>query len=161
MLRNCTAKSDGIIASMQPYHAIDDGCWADLLTRSGKRIKTTYAFKSILDAGAHLAFGSDWFVALAIPMMGVYAAVTRQTLDGKHPEGWVPDQKITVNDALKALEGAAYAAFQENILGSIKVGYLADLVLLIRISFSIQKPKISRMWRCSGPYDGGLMVYEK
>lgn len=153
-------KGAGIIASMQPYHAIDDGCWADHLL-GPQRIKTTYAFKSILDAGAHLAFGSDWFVAPAIPMVGVYAAVTRETLDGQHPGGWVPEQKISINDALKAYtEGAAYASFQENILGSIKVGYLADLVLLDQDLFSIKADDIKNakvLWTMMG----GKIVYKQ
>ena len=83
---------------MQPYHAIDDGRWAD--KRIGpERAKGTYAFRSLLDAGAILAFGSDWYVAPMEPLMGIYAAATRRTLDGKHPEGWVPEQKITVEQA--------------------------------------------------------------
>src|SRR5438876_11566001 len=86
---------DHIIASMQPYHAIDDGRWAE--NRIGKeRAKTTYAFRSLLDAGATLAFGTDWTVAPLNPILTIYAAVTRRTLDAKHPQGWVPEQKISV-----------------------------------------------------------------
>ncbi len=85
----------GVMASMQPYHAIDDGRWAE--KRIGpERIKTTYPFRSLLDNGARLAFGSDWTVAPIDPLLGIYAAVTRRTLDGKHPNGWVPEEKITV-----------------------------------------------------------------
>lgn len=153
-------KTFGIIASMQPYHAIDDGCWAEKVI-GPERIKTTYAFKSILDAGSHLAFGSDWFVAPPVPMMGVYAATTRQTLDGKNPDGWVPEQKISISDALSAYtEGAAYAAFQENILGSIKTGYIADLVLLTQDLFSIQPEDIKNV-KVSWTMMGGKMIYEK
>ena len=83
----------GVIASMQPYHAIDDGRWAERVI-GAERSETTYAFRSLLDSGARLAFGSDWFVAPPTPMEGIYAAVTRRTLDGKHPDGWVPRQKI-------------------------------------------------------------------
>src|SRR2546430_9401189 len=91
----------GVIASMQPYHAIDDGRWVE--RRIGPvRIKTTYAFRTLLDTGAKLAFGSDWTVAPLDPLAGVYAAVTRRTLDGKNPNGWVPEQKITVGEALRA-----------------------------------------------------------
>ena len=94
-------RRSGVIASMQPYHAIDDGRWAE--KRIGpERIKTTYAFRSLLDAGARLAFGSDWTVAPLDPILGIYAAVTRRTLDGKNPNGWVPEQKITVEEALRA-----------------------------------------------------------
>jgi predicted amidohydrolase YtcJ len=120
----------GVIASMQPYHAIDDGRWAE--KRIGPdRIKTTYAFRSLLDAGAHLAFGSDWTVAPLDPLLGIYAAVTRRTLDGKHPEGWVPEQKITVEEALRAYTAAnAYGVFAEHSRGKLAAGYLADVVIL-------------------------------
>jgi hypothetical protein len=90
----------GLIASMQPYHLADDGRWAEHAI-GAERAKTTYAFRSLLDAGAVLAFGSDWFVTPPDVMQGIHAAVTRQTLDGKHPGGWVPEQKITVEEALK------------------------------------------------------------
>ena len=121
-----------VIASMQPYHAIDDGRWAEKVI-GPERIKTTYAFRSLLDAGAHVAFGSDWSVAPATPIEGIYAAVTRRTIDGANPDGWVPEQIITVEEALKAytVQGA-YASFEEDSKGRIKVGMLADLVLLDR-----------------------------
>src|SRR5690606_28968083 len=91
-------ETQGVIASMQPYHAIDDGRWAE--KRIGpERANGTYAFRSLLDAGAVLAFGSDWYVAPMEPLMGIYAAATRRTLDGAHPDGWVPEQKIGVADA--------------------------------------------------------------
>jgi len=120
----------GVIASMQPYHAIDDGRWAE--KRIGpERIKTTYAFRSLLDNGAHLAFGSDWTVAPMDPILGIYAAVTRRTLDDKNPKGWIPDQKITVEEALRGYTaGSAYAVFAEGSRGKLVPGYLADLVLL-------------------------------
>jgi predicted amidohydrolase YtcJ len=120
----------GVIASMQPYHAIDDGRWAEALI-GPVRIKTTYAFKSLLDANATLVFGSDWPVAPATPLEGIYAAVTRRTLDGKNPQGWVPEQKITVEQALKAYtKDAAYASFDENRKGSLAPGKLADFVVI-------------------------------
>ena len=105
--------AERVIASMQPYHAIDDGRWAE--NRIGpNRAKGTYAFRSLLDAGATLAFGSDWFVAPMEPLMGIYAAVTRRTLDGKRPQGWVPEQKITVAEAVRAYTmGSAYASGDE------------------------------------------------
>ena len=124
--------SQGVIASMQPYHAIDDGRWAEAVI-GAERARTTYAFESLIASGAHVAFGSDWYVAPASPIEGIYAAVTRRTLDGANPEGWVPEQKITVEQALRAytVEGA-YASFDEARKGSIQVGLLADLVLLDR-----------------------------
>ncbi len=122
----------GVIASMQPYHAIDDGRWAERLI-GARRSETTYAFRSLLDSRAALAFGSDWFVAPPTPLEGIFAAVTRRTLDGKHPDGWVPTQKISVEEALRAYtSAAAFAAFSEESLGSLQVGNLADLVVLDR-----------------------------
>jgi len=120
----------GIVASMQPYHAIDDGRWAE--KRIGReRARSSYAWKSMLNAGAVLAFGSDWPVAPLDPLLGIYAAVTRATLDGKNPGGWFPEERLTVEEALRAYTlGAAYAAFQENDKGTIAPGKLADVVVL-------------------------------
>ncbi len=120
----------GVVASMQPYHAADDGRWAE--KRIGpERIKTTYAFRSLLDRGGHLAFGSDWTVAPIEPLLGIHAAVTRRTLDGKNPGGWVPEEKITVEEALAAYTvGDAYGIFAEDRRGRLAPGYQADLVLL-------------------------------
>lgn len=122
----------GVIASMQPYHAIDDGRWAEKVI-GHERGKGTYAFRSLLDRGARLAFGSDWFVAPPIPLQGIYAAVTRRTLDGANPNGWFPEQKITVEEALRAYtSGGAYASYDENNKGVLAPGKLADLVMLDR-----------------------------
>ena len=119
-----------VIASMQPYHAIDDGRWADRVIGE-ERARTTYAFRSLIDAGAHVAFGSDWYVAPATPLEGIYAAVTRRTLDDAHPEGWVPEQKVTVEESLRAYTAeGAYAAFEEDVKGRLVPGMLADMVLL-------------------------------
>jgi hypothetical protein len=119
-----------VIASMQPYHCIDDGRWAE--KRIGpERAKGAYAFRSLLDTGAVLAFGSDWPVAPLDPILGIYAAVTRITLDGKHPNGWIPEQKISAEEALRAYTlGSAYASFDERIKGSIESDKLADIVVL-------------------------------
>jgi len=120
----------GVIASVQPYHAIDDGRWAE--KRIGhERCKTTYAFKSFLDNNVRMTFGSDWTVAPLNPLLGIYAAVTRRTLDGATPNGWIPEQKISVEQAIRAytIENA-YGAFEEKDKGSIEVGKLADLVVL-------------------------------
>ncbi|MCL4849365.1 MAG: amidohydrolase [Acidobacteria bacterium] len=131
----------GVIPSMQPYHAIDDGRWAEQYI--GRRIGTTYAFRSLLDAGARVAFGSDWFVAPPTPLEGIYAAVTRRTLDDRHPGGWVPEQKITVEEALRAYTAdAAYASFDETRKGVLAGGYLADFVMLDRNLFEIAPEEI-------------------
>ncbi|HZI07134.1 MAG TPA: amidohydrolase, partial [Archangium sp.] len=121
-----------VIASMQPYHAIDDGRWAERVI-GPERAKTTYAFKSLLDAEAKLAFGSDWYVAPPTPLEGIYAAVTRRTLDDRNPGGWVPEQRIGVEDALRAYTlGGAHASFEEQEKGTLEPGKLADLVLIDR-----------------------------
>lgn len=127
----------GVVPSMQPYHAIDDGRWAE--KRIGpRRIQTTYAFRDLLDAGARLTFGSDWFVAPLDPLQGLYAAVTRRTLDGANPDGWVPAQKITVEEALRAYTlGNAWAGFQERDAGTLEPGKLADFVVLSADPFAV------------------------
>lgn len=141
-------KKYGVIASAQPYHAIDDGVWAE--KRIGeKRTHYTYPFRSFIDAGVLLCFGSDWTVAPINPLLGIYAAVTRQTLDGKNPGGWIPEQKITVEEAVKCYTiNNAYAAFAENELGSIEPGKFADLVILKEDIFTINPEKIKdvKVW---------------
>jgi predicted amidohydrolase YtcJ len=150
----------GVIPSMQPYHAIDDGRWAEKVI-GPERAKTTYAFRSLRDAGARLTFGSDWFVAPATPLEGIYAAVTRRTLDDKHPMGWVPEQKITVEDALRAYTtNGAYASFQETEKGSLSPGKLADVVVIDRDLTSIPAETI-RDARIMYTIVGGRVVYER
>jgi len=122
----------GVIASMQPYHAIDDGRWAEKVI-GHERGKGTYAFRSLLDHHTRLAFGSDWFVAPATPLEGIYAAVTRRTLDGANPGGWYPEQKISVEDALRAYtSGGAYASYDERDKGTLERGKLADFAMIDR-----------------------------
>ncbi len=149
-----------VIASMQPYHAIDDGRWAENVIGS-ERIKTTYAFRSLIDSGAHLAFGSDWYVAPAAPLEGIYAAVTRRTLDDANPNGWVPEQKITVEQALRAYtyEGA-FASFEEDKKGTIKAGMIADMVLLDRDITTIA-PETIRDARVLHTIVGGNVVFSR
>jgi hypothetical protein len=148
----------GVIASMQPYHAIDDGRWAERVI-GPERIKTTYAFRSLLDAGARLAFGSDWFVAPPTPLEGIYAAVTRQTLDGKHPAGWVPAQRITVEEALRAYTSvAAYASFEEDLKGVLVPGRLADLAMIDRDLTSVPPDDIRRA-KVTMTIAGGQIIY--
>lgn len=149
----------GVIASMQPYHAIDDGRWAE--KRLGaRRSRTSYAWRSVLAAGAPLAFGSDWPVAPLDPLLGIYAAVTRATLDGKHPNGWFPEEKLTVEEALRAYTaGGAFAAFEEKEKGTISPGKLADLVALSDDLFSIPPERIKDA-RVVLTVVGGKVVYQ-
>ena len=149
---------DQVIASMQPYHCIDDGRWAE--KRIGpERAKTTYAFRTLIDSGATLAFGSDWDVAPMIPLMGIYAAVTRRTLDGKHPDGWVAAQKITVEEAVRAYTmGSAYASFEEKIKGSIEPGKLADVIVLSDDIFAMDPVRIADVKVDLTIFDGRVVV---
>jgi len=150
----------GIVPSMQPYHAIDDGRWAEQVI-GPERAKGTYAFRSLLDAGATLAFGSDWFVAPPTPLEGIQGAVTRRTLDGKHPGGWVPEQKITVDEALRAYtRGSAYAGFQDSTVGVLRPGMLADIVMLDRDLTAIAPETIVET-RVLLTVVGGRVVFEK
>jgi predicted amidohydrolase YtcJ len=150
----------GVIASVQPYHAIDDGRWAE--QRIGPvRIKTTYPFRTLLDTGGKLSFGSDWTVAPLDPILGVYAAVTRRTLDGKHPDGWVPEQKITVGEALRAYTaGNAYATFDEAKRGTLAPGGDADVVVLDRNLFTMPADSLDRA-RVRYTIVGGKPVYRR
>lgn len=134
--------SQSVIPSMQPYHIIDDGVWANKRLRP-EILKWSYALRSLLDAEASLSLGSDWTVATISPIEGIYAAVTRRTVDGKHPDGWFPEQKITVYEALRAYTvGNAYAGFQENQLGTLEKGKLADFVVLSEDLFKIDPVSI-------------------
>jgi predicted amidohydrolase YtcJ len=148
----------GVIASMQPYHAIDDGRWAERAI-GRERIETTYAFRSLLDADAALAFGSDWFVAPPTPIEGIYAAVTRRTLDDRNPGGWVPAQKITIDQALRAYtRGGAYASFDEQQKGAIAPGMIADLAVIDHDLRTI-RPEAIRDARVVRTIVGGKVVY--
>ncbi|HEX4485603.1 MAG TPA: amidohydrolase [Terriglobales bacterium] len=148
-----------VIASMQPYHAIDDGRWAE--GRIGHdRASRTYAFRTFLERGVRLAFGTDWSVAPLNPMLGLYAAVTRETLDGKNPNGWFPEQKLTVAEAVEAYTlGSAYAEFQDKEKGTITSGKLADMVLLSEDIFSIPPDKIREV-RVLKTFVGGKVTWD-
>ena len=148
-----------VIASMQPYHAIDDGRWAE--GRIGRdRSSRTYAFRTFLDHGVRLAFGTDWPVAPLDPMLTLYAATTRATLDGKHPGGWFPEQKLSIQETIAIYTlGSAYAEFQEREKGSIEPGKLADLVLLcedvlVMPAAAIRNVRVLKTWL------GGDLVYD-
>jgi predicted amidohydrolase YtcJ len=134
-----------VIASVQPYHAIDDGRWAE--KRIGHdRCKTTYPFRTFLDNGVKMCFGSDWTVGPLSPILGIYAAVTRRTTDGANPEGWFPEQKITVREAIDAYTiNCAYAAFEEKEKGSISPGKMADFVVLSDDILTIDPVKIEQV----------------
>ena len=148
-----------VIASVQPYHAIDDGRFAE--SHIGhERASRTYAFRTFLDHGVRLAFGTDWEVAPLDPLLTVYAAVTRATLDGKNPNGWFPEQKLSVAEAIEAYTmGSAYAEFQEKEKGSITPGKLADMVLLSDDIFSIVPEKIREV-RVLKTFVGGRLVFD-
>ena len=150
----------GVIASMQPYHAIDDGRWVEKVI-GPERAKSTYAFKTFLDDKARLAFGSDWFVAPPTPLMGIYAAVTRRTLDDKNPGGWHPEQKITVEQALRAYTtGGAYAGFAEKDRGVLAKGMLADFVMIDKDLTTIA-PETIRDAKVLLTVVGGKAVFER
>lgn len=134
--------SQKVVASMQPIHLIDDGRWA-WKRIDAERLKGTYAFRTIIDTGGVVAFGSDSPVATIDPIWGVYAAVTRRTLDDKNPGGWIPEQKISVEETVRAYTwGSAFAEFQDNVKGTLTVGKVADLVILSNDIFTIDTPKI-------------------
>jgi predicted amidohydrolase YtcJ len=148
-----------VIASVQPYHAIDDGRWAE--RRIGHdRAGRTYAFRTFLNHGVRLALGTDWDVAPLNPMLTLYAAVTRATLDGKNPGGWFPEQKLTVEETIEAYTmGSAYAEFQDNQKGSITPGKLADMVLLSDDIFSITPEKMREV-KALKTIVGGKLVWD-
>jgi predicted amidohydrolase YtcJ len=150
----------GVVASVQPYHAVDDGRWAE--GRIGpERAKTTYAFRRFLDSGVRLALGTDWPVASLNPMDTLHAAVTRSTLDGKHPGGWIPEQKITLAEAIESYTlGSAYAEYQERDKGTIARGKLADLVILSEDVLAIPPHRI-RDAVVDTTIVGGRIVYRR
>jgi predicted amidohydrolase YtcJ len=149
-----------VIASVQPYHAIDDGRWAE--RRIGQeRIKTTYAFRTLIDKGVQLALGTDWTVAPLNPMLTLYAATTRATLDGKHPDGWVPEQKISITEAVRAYtSGSAFAEFQDAVKGTIVRGKVADLVILSDDVFSIPAARLKDV-QVLTTVAGGKVVHQR
>ena len=149
-----------VIASVQPYHAIDDGRWAE--RRIGpERIKTTYAFRTLIDKGVRLAIGTDWTVAPLNPMLTLYAATTRATLDGAHPDGWVPEQKISITEAVQAYtSGSAFAEFQDTVKGTIVRGKIADLIILSDDLFSIPAARLKDV-QVLTTVAGGKVVHQR
>lgn len=149
----------GVVASMQPVHAADDGRWAEKRLGS-ERSRDSYVFRSLLDSGAHLAFGTDWPIAPLAPMLGIATAVTRQTLDGKNPGGWHPEQKISLAEALSAYtSGSAYAAFAESERGTLAPGMLADFVLLTADPFALPPDRLGGV-EVALTVVGGRIVYD-
>ncbi len=152
-------KKLNVIASVQPYHALDDGCWAE--KRIGARARQAYAFRSLIESGAMVAFGSDWWVAPIDPLQGIYAAVTRRTLDGRNPGGWMPEERVSVEDAVRAYTlNAAYASGEERIKGSLTPGKLADIAILSRDIFSIDPVSIAEV-QVDMTILHGEIVYER
>ncbi len=149
-----------VLPSVQPYHAIDDGRWAE--KRIGAdRIRRTYPFRSLLDSGARLVLGSDWTVAPLDPLSGIYAALTRRTLDGANPGGWIPEQRIGLDEALRGYTvDGAYAAFRERDLGSLQTGKLADLVVLSRDLSTLAPDRIGDV-KVDYTIIGGEVVYSR
>lgn len=149
-----------VVASVQPYHASDDGRWAE--NKIGReRCRTTYAFRSLLEGGAVLSLGSDWTVAPLDPIQGVWAAVTRRTIDGKNPDGWFPEQRLSLEEALRGCtRNGAYAEFAEEEKGSIETGKLADLTALDRDLFALPAEDITAA-RVRLTVMNGRVVYEK
>jgi predicted amidohydrolase YtcJ len=150
----------GVVASMQPYHAVDDGRWAEKRIGAA-RCRTTYAFADLLAAGAALAFGSDWPVAPLSPWLGLHAAVTRATIDGAQPDGFVPEQKIGLEAALGAYtRGGAFAGFADDRLGMLRAGFLADL-LVVDGDLLAMPPAELRHVQVRMTMVGGRIVHER
>ncbi len=147
-----------VIASVQPYHVIDDGCWAARRLGAG-RLKTSYPYRTFLDQGVRLALGTDWYVAPLNPMLTLHAATSRLTLDGLNPRGWIPEQKLSMAEAVSAYTaGSAYAEFQEVVKGTITTGKFADLVLLDRNIFTIDPVEVPGV-AVDATVVGGRIVY--
>jgi predicted amidohydrolase YtcJ len=149
-----------VIASMQPYHVIDDGRWAGKRL-DARRLAGTYAFRDLLGSGTTLAFGSDWTVATLDPLWGIYAAVTRRTLDDRNPEGWIPAQKIGVDEVLRAYTmGSAFAIRREDAVGSLAPGKFADIVILDHDLFAVAPESLATV-RVATTIAGGRVVYRR
>ena len=150
----------GVIAAVHPYHLIDDGRWA--IKRIGAaRCREAYPIRSLLDSGAMVSFGTDWTVAPINPLWGIYAAVTRRTLDGKNPQGWIPEQKISVAQAVRCYTlNSAYSSYEENDKGLLKEGYLADWVVLSDDIFAIDPVNIWDV-QIEMTVVGGKVVYQR
>jgi hypothetical protein len=150
----------GVIASMQPTHCITDKRFAE--KRIGReRCKGAYAWRRLLDAGAKIAFGSDYSVEPLDPVEGLYAAVTRKDRAGEPGEGWFPDQKLTLEEAIKLYTlDSAYAEFMENRKGMLKKGYLADAVIFDQDLFKMAPDDLMKA-KVDTTIVGGKVIYKK
>jgi hypothetical protein len=148
-----------VVASMQPIHATSDMAMADKYW--GGRSALAYAWRTQLDAGAHLAFGSDAPVESPNPFWGIHAAVTRRRADGSpNPAGWHPEQRLTMQEALEGFTtGAAYAAYAEDRLGKLVPGYLADLIVLDKDPFACDPMEVKDLGS-SATMVGGDWVWQ-
>jgi hypothetical protein len=154
----------GIVAEVQPFHVSDDMRWME--ERIGRdRSRGAYAFRRLWDAGAVVSFGTDSPGTNASryylnPMLGLYAAVTRKTLSGQPEGGWFPQEKLTIEEAIKAYTlNTAYAAYEEDIKGSITVGKLADFVILSDNLLTMDPDRIKDVAVLTTVV-GGKVVYE-
>jgi hypothetical protein len=149
----------GVIPSMQPTHCITDKRFYE--KRIGaERSKEAYVWRSLLDAGALLAFGTDYQVEPLNPMEGLYAAVTRKDRLGEEGNGWFPEQKITMEEAIKYYTwGSAYAQFMEDRKGILKEGYLADIVITDKNLLTIPENEIMKT-KVDYTITGGKVVYK-
>jgi predicted amidohydrolase YtcJ len=151
----------GVVAEVQPYHAIDDMRWME--ERIGERSRWAYAFKTLQRAGVRLSFGSDWPGTnaswyTANPVLGIYAAVTRQTLDGTPPGGWFPEERVDVETALRAYTvNTAWAAGEEAIKGQLAPGFLADVVVLDADPFALQSARLKDLRAVLTILDGQII----
>jgi hypothetical protein len=147
----------GVIASMQPVHVMDDWPVADRVW-GHERSRTAYALRSLLDAGTHLALGSDCPVAPLNPLLGIQAAVLRQNEKGEPRDGWYPEERLTVAEAVRGYTmGPAYAVGLEDVLGSITPGKLADLVVLDQDIFEIEPVEIASVKPTMTIFDGRVV----
>jgi len=149
-----------VIASVQPYHAIDDGRWAE--KKIGKeRCQYSYAYKSLLENKVVLACGSDWYVAPLNPLTGIYAAISRQTTDGHNPQGWIPEEKISLEEAVKGYTlNGAYAEFSEKKKGSVEKGKFADFTILSQNIFEIPPEEILKT-KVKMTIVGGKIIFKR
>ena len=151
--------TSGVLASALPYSTLHDGRWINRQL-GAERARTSFPFRALLDAGAIVSFGSGW-LDRGTPIDGIYAAVTRRTLDGLHPQGWVPQQRLSVEEALRAYTtAAAYASFEEETKGVLTVGQLADLVILDRDLLTVPSNDIPIV-RVLMTVVGGQIVFDR